>query len=286
MNRDVDRDALRGLFTGLFDDASLYPPADTGLAEAVRAHARHRLAWYDELVGPFVCNLRRLPALAAEVDALGCDPVDVAVVVPDGIDDLADVAALLAASPALRPCAVEVPLKRHRPAEVIAALEPQRSAGLTCYVEIPASSVDEHDVHALRSAGLRLKLRTGGTSIDAFSSEAALAAPIVMCAAERLPFKCTAGLHHAVRHRDPETGFEHHGFLNVALAVRTATSTGSPSATAACLAERDATAVVRRVAELSAADVAAVRALFRSFGTCSVDDPVDDLLALGLVSGR
>ena len=36
------------------------------------------------------------------------------------------------------------------------------------------------------------------------------------------PFKCTAGLHNAVRHRAADTGFEHHGFLNVLLATRQA----------------------------------------------------------------
>ena len=39
-------------------------------------------------------------------------------------------------------------------------------------------------------------------------------------------YKCTAGLHHALRHRDHETGFEHHGFLNVLLATRARSTAG------------------------------------------------------------
>ena len=75
-------------------------------------------------------------------------------------------------------------------------------------------------------AGLRLKFRTGGLTADAFPSAAELAACIDAALDRETPFKCTAGLHHAVRHTDPETGFEHHGFLNVLLATRVALDGG------------------------------------------------------------
>ena len=107
---------------------------------------------------------------------------------------------------------------------------------------------------------------------------------MVRCAAERLPFKCTAGLHNAVRHRDPHTKFEHHGFLNVALAARTAATTGSASATAAVLAERDPNELAAAVRTLTPQDVAALRAMFCSFGTCSITEPIGDLVAMGLVT--
>ena len=67
----------------------------------------------------------------------------------------------------------------------------------------------------------RLKLRTGGPDGRRVperrpSSPRASARPWTA----RLAFKCTAGLHHAVRHGDPTTGLTHHGFLNVLLATR------------------------------------------------------------------
>ena len=36
---------------------------------------------------------------------------------------------------------------------------------------------------------------------------------------------------------------------------------------------------------LRGGDVAAVRRIFASFGCCAVSDPVDDLVALGLLAG-
>jgi len=275
---------VRPLFAGLFDDAALFPPASLDVAHAIRAHAGHRLSWYADMLGPFVCNSVRVPALDAEVARLAVEPVDVAVVVPDGIGALAAGVEVVDSCERLRLRSVEVPLGAGRLIEASRVLGPLVERNLDVYVEIPVLRVSERDVHDIRAAGLRLKLRTGGTTIDAFQTEEQLAAPIVMCAAELLPFKCTAGLHNAVRHRDMDTLFEHHGFLNLALAARAAAATGSVAATSAELAERDADTVAGRVRALSATGVAAIRELFASFGTCSIADPVGDLTAMGLVN--
>ena len=278
----MNRTELSRLFTELLDDAAMYPPAHTKLPAAVRDHARHRLSWYADTVGPMVCNARRLPALAVQVAKLGIAPFAVTVVVPDGIGDLAHLQVVLAAHPQLLPHAVEVPLKRDRLGQAAKALEPLRALAAVCYVEIPADAVTDRCVHDLSALKLRLKLRTGGTSIEAFHNEKELAAPLLACAAERLQFKCTAGLHNAVRHRDTSTGFEHHGFLNVALAARAAAATGSAAVTAQLLADQDPTSIADQVLALSSNDIDAIRAMFCSFGTCSIDEPIADLVSMGL----
>ncbi len=274
---------LAPLFTALFDDAAMFPPADTKLPLAVRAHAAHRLAWYAETVGPLICNARRLPELAAEVARLRVAPLEVIAVVPEGVPDAVELVGAARALPELRVRGVEARLKLLPVAEACRLLAPLQATGLACYVEIPVPDVDEEQVHCLGDHGLRLKLRTGGTRIDMFHTERQLAAPLVMCAAERLQFKCTAGLHNAVRHRDQQTGFEHHGFLNVMLAARVAATTGNADATAQALADRDPSEVAARVRMFTDRDVAAIRAMFCSFGTCSIDEPIADLLAMGLV---
>jgi hypothetical protein len=104
--------------------------------------------------------------------------------------------------------------------------------------------------------------------------------------AEGAPFKCTAGLHRAVRHRDDRTGFEHHGFVNILLATHAAASGASVDELAEILAAHDPTALVEQVADLDAAAAAVARQHFVGFGTCSVDDPIDDLTGLGLIEKR
>ena len=84
-------------------------------------------------------------------------------------------------------------------------------------------------------------------------------------------------MRHAVRHTSPE-GFEQHGFLNVLLATVRAFDGASRAETVATLEERDA-------GRLAATDddVARARRWFTSFGTCSIDEPLADLLALDLI---
>lgn len=49
----TDHRAVPPLFSGLCDDAAIFPPGDLPLPQAVPAHRLHRAAWYAELVGPF-----------------------------------------------------------------------------------------------------------------------------------------------------------------------------------------------------------------------------------------
>lgn len=272
------------LFTGLFDDASMFPPQDEPVHSAVAGHLAHRVSWYADMIGPFVCVAGQLTRVDAQAAQHGIDRLDVAVVVPDGIDALRRVLERAGRCSRLRIGAIEVPLGHHRLGDALSRLVPLVAEDRLVYLEIPVPIVDEHHVHALAPTGVRLKVRTGGTSIEAFQSEDRLAHPIVLCAAERLAFKCTAGLHYAVRRRDASTLFEHHGFLNITLAARIAAATGSHAATRVVLADRNPRSLAEQVGDLSATDVHATRALFNSFGTSRLDEPITDLLGMGLVS--
>ncbi len=275
---------LPGLFTGLFDDASMFPPQDEPVQSAVVAHLTHLMAWYADMVGPFVCSAARITTVNALVAGRGIDRLDVSMVVPDGLDGLDHALDWARGCEQLRVVGIEIPLGVHDLVDALRHLVPLLQEDRQVYLEIPVLRVTERDVHDMAPTGVRLKLRTGGTAIHAFQTEENLAKPIVLCAAERLAFKCTAGLHHAVRHRDPATLFEHHGFLNVLLAARVAAATGSEATTAAVLTERDPRALAYQSSDLTPSDVRSIRALFSSFGTCSISEPVDDLLGMGLVS--
>jgi hypothetical protein len=278
---------INNLFRGLFDDASLFPPASLTMADAVPAHVRHHSAWYRDTSGPFVCADARIAQLSAAMTATGLAELDLALVLPGGADGLIAAADAVFADPRLRLRAVEVPVAEPSAAGVeslATALDRTPLAGATAFMEIPVAGVEPEALRIAADHRYPVKLRTGGTKAEAFPDELTLARALTALAGERQPFKCTAGLHHAVRHRDAETGFEHHGFLNVLLAIRTALDGGTEAEAAAVLADDNRARIARAVADLDGDQAAEIRSLFTSFGTCSTDEPVTDLVTLGLLS--
>ncbi|MFB7667704.1 hypothetical protein ACFC1R_27885 [Kitasatospora sp. NPDC056138] len=263
---------IPSLFRGLFDDAAVFPPGDLPLPEAVPAHRVHRAAWYAEAVGPFLCGAARLD----ELTTLDLTGVQVVLVLPGGVGQLEPA---LAASRASGVDLVSVEIAATTPVpEVVAALDRRLPDGVTAAVEIlrdgsdPARSLD-----ALVKTPYRAKFRTGGLTPQTFPSEAELAAFVSGCAERQLAYKCTAGLHNAVRHTDAATGFEYHGFLNVLLAA------GAPERAGELLAERSGKLLAEAAKELTDSQIDGIRSSFTAFGTCSIVDPLADLAALGLL---
>ncbi|GLZ09402.1 hypothetical protein Acsp03_68680 [Actinomadura sp. NBRC 104412] len=166
----------------LCDDAAVFPPGLTPLAEAVPAHAAHRTGPYGDLVGP----PHGPGQMASEAESARRLPVDLA----------------------------------------------------TAEVAVPTGMGVPEFVTAL---------------------DRACAAAIAAVAEAHVPFRATAGLHHAVRNTDARTGFEQHGFLNLLLAT--------------------AAEAVRGLGEDRAA---AVRRMVVSFGTCSITEPLAGLVDMGL----
>ena len=157
----------------------------------------------------------------------------------------------------------------------------QVPAEIRLYVELPRVAGWRDAVEHLGAAGRGAKLRTGGLRAELFPTTTELAAFITACAEAQVPFKCTAGLHHAVHHTDPTTGFVHHGFLNIVVATARAVTGGDVEG---ALAEERPDRLAAEAAALDPPAAAATRALFVSYGSCDIEEPVADLLALGLLA--
>ena len=303
---DIGPAPIPARLAGLCDDAAIFPPGSAPLADAVAAHAGHRRAWYGELVGPLVLSAAVLPQLGPLVAGHGPGTLPVSVTVPDP-DHLTGAIEAAAALPALRLVALEVAL----PADLAAAAvlpavdaaiaaapaetwaKPSAEApgaaagadGLRTWIEVPRDDRRPALLAALAGSKHRAKFRTGGVEARLYPDERELAQAVLRAVAAGVPFKATAGLHHAIRNTDPATGFEQHGFLNLLLATAAAQRGEAAPAVRGLLAERDGAAVARAIADLDDAAAAAARAGFASFGTCSVTEPLQELMALGLVAG-
>ncbi|PRY49621.1 hypothetical protein LY71_10565 [Geodermatophilus tzadiensis] len=267
------------LFDGLFDDAALFPPGDAPMAAAVPAHRELRTRLGD-LVGPFVVPATRLDELSVHLDvgpAFGISLIVSAGDLPAATRRVED--------PGLHLAAVEVPVvaDAEAAAEAVRALDEVLPATVPAAIEVPRSAARDEVLDVLAGTRYRAKLRTGGVRPELFPSAAELAETLHACIARDVAFKCTAGLHHAVRHTDPATGFEHHGFLNLLLAVSAMSAGAPPQIAAEHLRDSDASRMVAALRTWPPQRCERARALFTSFGTCSVLEPVDDLVALDLL---
>jgi hypothetical protein len=135
------------------------------------------------------------------------------------------------------------------------------------------------------------KLRTGGVTTDAFPTSAQIASALVTPATHQLPIKFTAGLHHPIRQFRDEVKTKMHGFLNVLGAAVLAAEYRWDAKQAAIMLE-DENAASFSFGEDSFAwrewkiDVERLeyrRKFVASFGSCSFDEPRDDLRALNLL---
>ncbi len=259
------------LFAGLVDDAAMFPPGNASAVDAIAAHLRYRSDWLTTFVGPLLVHADRWAEFVAAHDAAGRPALDVVV--------LGTAAPPAPVGESLRIVGYELPLT--------APPLPELPAGASLAVEI---SADDNGFALLTEIAQRAegdvlgKFRTGGTTAAAFPDEATLARVILAAVEAGAAMKFTAGLHHAIRFTDPETGFEHHGFLNLMTAIETAQHGSGLREVVAALADRDATTVSQSVAAWTPAQVDAVRRTFISFGCCGVEDPIGDLVALGLVT--
>ncbi|WP_433298734.1 hypothetical protein ACQP2F_44285 [Actinoplanes sp. CA-030573] len=271
------------LFAGLVDDASLLPPSFVSLPDAVAKHGEHRAGWFAGLLGPLLVPASLiggdLPAREVPVALVGDVPVSA---LPVAVEKLRTAGAVV--------LHVEAPVARR-------GEDPQPGLGqlralagndkdIEVYAEIPLSwgllgALDT--VAECRAEGLRIapKFRVGGLAAELFPTPVELAAVVCACRDRDLPFRLAAGLRHAIRHTDPETGFTHHGFLNVLAAAILAVEGAEVAEVAELLAATHPLPLV----EPSRLRRDGPRPLFVGFGAANVVEPLTELVRLGLING-
>jgi hypothetical protein len=296
------------LFRHLVDDASMFPPGNLPLPEAVPAHRAHRSTPYADLVGTFVCSdedlieVARIHAGSAESrastdlgDAAGAGsggasagPLAVSVVITGGAGGIEPAIRYGDRSRDVTVTAIEVRLRdeddlSRNALRVVRACDDCLDEE-NAFVEIGLDGAWERALDVVADAGYNAKLRTGGLDAALFPTSDQVAAFITACLDREVAFKCTAGLHNAVRHTAADTGFEHHGFVNVLLATRASLDGAGLDDMAALLDERDGKSLAAKASDLSDQQAESTRRWFTSYGSCSITEPYDDLKTLDLLS--
>jgi hypothetical protein len=268
----VSHDARRELFGGLIDHAALFPPASMDMPEAMAADRAARASEHAWILDRFIVPASRLGELPPEAPRLS--------VVLDGGEG--DLEAVHDARVSGR--VVELVEARIDPAwipDTQQLVEAKLGEGVRAFWELTPGRGLGGAVAAVREARAGAKIRCGGAAVPPVEGVAAF---IAACRDAGVPFKATAGLHHASRRGDA------HGFLNLLAAAVFAHAEGlGEDELVPLLAEEDPAAFALDARGLAAhgrrADAAAIAEarteLFVAYGSCSFDEPVEDLVALG-----
>lgn len=314
---------LQALLAQIIDYAGLFPPAGLPLDEALRNYAHYRRAPDAWMLARFVIPTRRLPDLADFRDVLASNPPFVFSVLGTGGDDvstfldaLTDDVATIQAFHAEHAGLVRADVMEVRlPAALQggsatdiagflnAADERVADLGLNLFIEVPFDDALRTTapslLHAMAAFNrvredvtVGLKMRTGGLEPEAIPSPEEVAFVVCACRDAGVHFKATAGLHHPVRHVDEHVGTLMHGFFNLFAGAALAVVHDLDEAALVEILNDDDPEHFRFTGydvawtDLSAPADAVARTretLAISFGSCSFDEPRQDLRNLGLL---
>ena len=303
--------AVRAAFSGLVDYAGLFPPAQLGMQPALAEYAAARQGPHAWMLARFIVAESRLAELLECANAVA---LPLSVIVDAGAqsrDWFTNAQAALTRIATFKNSgdaqieALEVPL---RPllslretydaaiGQYAAAAAHAGLGDVPSFIEAPNDSrwseLLPGALAAMQRHRLKAKLRCGGVTAASVPSVLDVATFVRLANDEGVAFKATAGLHHPVRGYNEESGFVMHGFLNVLTAAALARN-GAPLDDLIAVLEDDEPSHFRFDADgldwngrqIPTEDLAATRErAFIGYGSCSFEEPVIDLAALGMIA--
>jgi hypothetical protein len=299
--------SLQALLAESIDYAGMFPPCSLPLEPALQNHANYVRAPEAWMLNTFVLPVEQFDAakeLLSPFDPL--HPLRVAALGQKTADAEAFLEALEEADTAIRSLSRNVDLisithlEMFLPHDVsLVLLEQARSflGDLPVFWETPPDKA-EQTIALLAEynsdadlATFGYKLRTGGVTADAFPSSAQIARALVAPATHQLPIKFTAGLHQPIRLYRDDVKTKMHGFLNVlGAAVLAAEHRWDAHQTSLMLEDETADSFsftddffAWRQWKIDVERLQYRRKFVSSFGSCSFDEPREDLRAVGFL---
>ncbi len=300
---------VRAAFSGLIDYAGLFPPAQLEMKKALVEYDAARRGPHAWMLARFIVPESRLLEL---LECANGAPPALSVIVDAGHGSRAWFGNLQAAlariasyknSGSAQIEALEVPLsplislRETYDATIGQYAAAASQAGLRelpSFIEVPRDdrwlALLPGALAAMQRHRLGAKLRCGG--VTAASVPPVLDVATFLRLACGVAFKATAGLHHPIRGYNEQSGFIMHGFLNMLIAAWFAGTNGSVDELIPVLEDEEsahfgveADGLLWNGLVISAEMLKQTRERsFVSYGSCSFEEPVNDLIALGLIA--
>ena len=286
--------AIRALMSGMIDYAGLFPPTALDMTSVVRNYSDYISGDDSWALGGLIVPAARLAEFIDVFNEVCCEEREKTWLLSVlGSDDPADNATRISgfAQGAVLIDAVEMKASTPQEAEQLLAGLPD---GLIPYVEFPPAKVVEM-LPLLARSGARAKIRMGGLTPETIPDCATVAQFLIACADAQVPFKATAGLHHAIRdnysltYEADSSSATMHGFVNVFLAAAQAWIGKEEAAVIATLEEDSPKEfhftegnICWHKDALTISQIGTMRRDFGiDFGSCSFEEPIDEVRALG-----
>ena len=289
------------LLSGAVDYAGLFPPAGLSMIDAVINYAAYRNSNYRWMLGRFIVPASRLDEFLECAREFAPRESEngwrLSVIVADEITDTIHLIKNFnsANGPGLLCDAVEIKADTSGTIENASISLPNNVAA---YFEIPLDQRMPDLIATLALTGQSAKIRTGGVTPESFPQTRDIVRFVRTCLAANVRFKATAGLHHPIRCFRPLTYEDNspmgtmHGFLNLFLMTGFAREGYRPSLLADVMEDEfeevfrfdEQAAIWRDEYVLSTWQLERIRTFgIQSFGSCSFDEPIEDLQKLGIL---
>jgi len=298
--------SLRALLTRSIDYAGMFPPCSLELEPALKNQAEYVRSGDSWMLSTFVLPVAKFGAVTGLVSQFDKPhPLRVSALGPKTENAANFQSELKSAIEAIRSLQQQygdvvsiAQLEMLLPNDVDLAKLTEAAAlladlKLQAFWETPAESAEQTIVLLARAKQplFGYKLRAGGVTADAFPSSVQIARAILASTKHHVPIKFTAGLHHPIRQFRDEVKTEMHGFLNVVGAgVLSAEHHWDEAQTVDMLEDQRSnlfefhdTVFAWRDWEITLDRIKARRKFITSFGSCSVDEPREDLRVLNLL---
>ncbi|MCU0534070.1 MAG: hypothetical protein MUD14_09255 [Hydrococcus sp. Prado102] len=288
--------SLKTLLSSIVDYAGLFPPAQLNMQQAIANYARDKMSPDSWMLERFVLPASRIDEFEEIIATFSLEKRSLSVILSGNIELELERIQSISDGGKIAIAALEFP---PLPPTDIESIFPNLSAGVDKFFEIPPDADLEAYLSALQYTGAFAKIRTGGVTAEAFPSKTHLSHYIIAFAEAQIPFKATAGLHHPLlgeyrlTYESQSDSARMYGFLNVAILAALAYWQKTTQEEAiALLGEssldnfiftEDSIRWRDRILTLSEIETAR-KNFFKSFGSCSFQEPINDLKQLKLLN--
>lgn len=296
--------SLVALTSNLIDYAGLFPPAKLDMPTTVSNYSKYLACNESWMLGRLIVPAARLDEFEEYASELlpksdESEPWRLScLVAPAGVNQLDEHLSRIKVfndihADAEAGCALVdvLELRGETPENIETALD-KIPDDLFAFFELPIANDPRGLLAALAGSDAGAKVRAGGLTPDDVPDVCDLARFIAACATANIPFKATAGLHHPLCNLDQAVGAKMYGFLNVfTAACLLREGKVDEQSIIELLQDESITAFTYSDDELAWRDnkitteqITNARNQFAvSFGSCSFDEPRDDLRSLKLL---